>query len=47
MTMRASIDATYEAHNDSGKSHAGGCVIVLGNVGPLFAKAANQKIVTK
>ena len=39
MTVRASIDAAYEAHHDSGKSHAG-FVIVLGNVGPLFAKSA-------
>ena len=46
MTVRASIDAAYEAHHDSGKSHAG-FVIVLGNVGPLFAKSAKYKIVTK
>ena len=43
MTVRASINAAYEAHHDSGKSHAG-CVIVLGKVGnrALLAKGKDR-----
>lgn len=46
MCVRAYIDAAYGVHTESGKSHTG-CVIVLGEVGPLFAKSGKQKIVTK
>lgn len=46
MVVRAYIDAAYGVHQDSGKSHTG-CSIVLGEAGPLFAKSAKQKIVTK
>ena len=37
MTVKAYIDAAYGVHQDSGKSHTG-CVIVLGDGGPLLAK---------
>jgi hypothetical protein len=46
MSVKAYIDAAYGVHQDSGKSHTG-CVIVLGEAGPLFAKSSKQKIVTK
>ncbi len=46
MTVKAYIDAAYGVHQDSGKSHTG-CVIVMGNGGPLLAKSSKQKIVTK
>jgi histone deacetylase 1/2 len=46
MTVRAFIDAAYGVHTSSGKSHTG-CVIVLGDAGPLFCKSVKQKIVTK
>jgi hypothetical protein len=46
MTVKAYIDAAYGVHQESGKSHTG-CVIVLGDAGPLFAKSGKQKIVTK
>jgi hypothetical protein len=46
MVVRAFIDAAYGVHQDSGKSHTG-CAIVLGEAGPIFAKSAKQKIVTK
>jgi len=46
MTVKAYIDAAYGVHQDSGKSHTG-CVIVLGDGGPLLAKSTKQKIVTK
>ena len=47
-TMRVSayIDAAYGVHTSSGKSHTG-CVIVIGDAGPVFSKSAKQKIVTK
>ena len=44
--IKAYIDAAYGVHQDSGKSHTG-CVVVLGDAGPTFAKLAKQKIVTK
>ena len=46
MMVKAFIDAAYGVHQDSGKSHTG-CAIVLGESGPIFAKSAKQKIVTK
>jgi hypothetical protein len=46
MNVKAYIDAAYGVHQDSGKSHTG-CVIVLGEGGPLLAKSSKQKIVTK
>jgi hypothetical protein len=46
MEVKAFIDAAYGVHQDSGKSHTG-CAIVLGAAGPIFAKSAKQKIVTK
>jgi Reverse transcriptase (RNA-dependent DNA polymerase) len=46
MMVKAYIDAAYGVHQDSGKSHTG-CAIVLGESGPVFAKSAKQKIVTK
>ena len=46
MAVKAYIDAAYGVHQDSGKSHTG-CVVVLGDAGPTFAKSAKQKIVTK
>ena len=44
-TVRAYIDASYGVHN-SGKSHTG-CVIVIGEGGPVYCKSSKQKIVTK
>ena len=46
MIVRAYIDAAYGVHTASGKSHSG-CVITLGEAGPVFVKSAKQKIVTK
>lgn len=46
MGVATYIDAAYGVHTASGKSHTG-CVIVLGDRGPVFAKSAKQKIVTK
>ena len=46
MTVKAYIDTVYGAHQDSGKTHTG-CVVVLGNAGPLFSESAKQKIVKK
>lgn len=46
MTVRAYIDAAYGVHTKTGKSHTG-CVIVLGEAGPVFVKSTKQKIVTK
>jgi hypothetical protein len=46
MVVKAFIDAAYEVHQDSGKSHTG-CAIVLGESGPIFAKSCKQEIVTK
>jgi Reverse transcriptase (RNA-dependent DNA polymerase) len=46
MIVKAFIDAAYGVHQESGKSHTG-CAIVLGESGPIFAKSAKQKIVTK
>ena len=46
MSVRAYIDAAYGVHTASGKSHSG-CVITLGEAGPVFVKSAKQKIVTK
>ena len=42
MTVKAYIDAAYGVHQDSGKSHTG-CTIVLGDSGPIFAKAVPYK----
>lgn len=46
MSLKVFIDAAYGVHSDSGKSHTG-CVIVLGDGGPIYAKSCKQKIVTK
>jgi hypothetical protein len=46
MMVKEYIDAAYGVHQDSGKSHTG-CAIVHGESGPVFAKSAKQKIVTK
>ena len=46
MVVKAYIDAAYGVHQDSGKSHTG-CVVVLGDAGPIFSKSTKQKIVTK
>ena len=46
MNVSAYIDAAYGVHQECGKSHTG-CVIVLGEAGPLFSKSSKQKIVTK
>ncbi len=46
MTVSAYIDAAYGVHEQSGKSHTG-CSIVLGAGGPIYAKSAKQKLVTK
>ena len=46
MTVRAFIDASYGAHQSSGKSHTG-CAIVLGEAGVISARSSKQKIVTK
>eukprot|EP01033_Poteriospumella_lacustris_P009627 gene9628-6889_t len=43
--VRAYIDVAYGVHTDSGRSHTG-CVVTIGS-GPVFAKSAKQKIVTK
>ncbi len=45
MQVRAYVDAAYGVHSD-GKSHTGG-TITLGDAGPIMAKSAKQKIVTK
>ena len=46
LTVNVFIDAAYGVHQNSGKSHTG-CVIILGEQGPLYAKSSKQKIVTK
>jgi hypothetical protein len=46
MEVHAFIDAAYGVHTESGKSHAG-CVIVLGQAGPVYCQSTKQKIVTK
>lgn len=46
LVVRAYIDAAYGVHQSSGKSHTG-CVIMLGEAGPVLCKSAKQKIVTK
>mmetsp|Transcript_9589 Transcript_9589/g.9388 ORF Transcript_9589/g.9388 Transcript_9589/m.9388 type:complete len:153 (+) Transcript_9589:452-910(+) len=46
MNVSAYIDAAYGVHQQCRKSHTG-CVIVLGEAGPLFSKSSKQKIVTK
>ena len=46
MVVKAYIDAAYGVHQDSGNSHTG-CVVVLGDAGPIFSKSTKQKIVTK
>ena len=46
LEVNAFIDAAYGVHSGSGKSHTG-CVIVLGEAGPVFAKSTKQRIVTK
>ena len=45
LTVHVYIDAAYGVHQISGKSHTG-CVIILGEQGPLYAKSSKQKIVT-
>jgi hypothetical protein len=44
--VRAFVDAAYGVHAASGKSHTG-CVVMLGERGPVFSKSTKQKIVTK
>ena len=44
--VRIFIDAAYGVHLASGKSHTG-CVMVIGEGGPVYAKSGKQKIVTK
>jgi hypothetical protein len=39
-------DAAYAVHALSGRSHTG-CVITVGDAGPVFVKSSKQKIVTK
>jgi len=46
MSVSMFADASYGVHNQSGKSHTG-CVIVVGDAGPVFVKSSKQKIVTK
>ena len=46
MEVKAYIDAAYGVHQESGKSHTG-CSIVLGGMGPVYAKSGKQSIVTK
>ena len=46
LVVKAFIDAAYGVHTGSGRSHTG-CVIVLGDGGPVYAKSTKQKIVTK
>jgi len=46
MSVSVFADASYGVHNQSGKSHTG-CVIVVGDAGPVFVKSSKQKIVTK
>jgi hypothetical protein len=45
-TVTAYIDASYGVHTAYGKSHTG-CVLMLGDAGPVQCKSAKQKIVTK
>jgi hypothetical protein len=46
MEVRTYIDAGYGVHTSSGKSHTG-CVVVIGEGGPVYNKSSKQKIVTK
>jgi Reverse transcriptase (RNA-dependent DNA polymerase) len=46
MEVRTYIDAAYGVHTSSGKSHTG-CVVVIGEGGPVYNKSSKQKIVTK
>ena len=46
LTVNVFIDAAYGVHQNSGESQTG-CVIILGEQGPLYAKSSKQKIVTK
>lgn len=46
LRVRCFIDASYGVHTSSGKSHTG-CVVVIGDRGPVYAKSGKQKIVTK
>jgi len=46
MTVKGYVDAAYGVRTMSGKSHTG-CVIVVGDAGPVYVKSAKQKIVTK
>jgi hypothetical protein len=45
-TVTAYIDASYGVHTAYGKSHTG-CVLILGDSGPIQCKSSKQKIVTK
>jgi len=45
ITVKGYIDAAYGVHDD-GKSVTG-CVITIGDAGPIHAKSTKQKIVTK
>jgi hypothetical protein len=40
------IDASYGVHTSSGRFHTG-CLIMVGEGGPIYAKSSKQKIVTK
>ena len=46
MTVNVFIDAAHGVHRSSGKSHTG-CVVIIGEQGPVYAKSTKQKIVTK
>jgi hypothetical protein len=46
MQVKAFIDASYGVHPESGKSHTG-CMIAIGDVGPIYVKSSKQKIVSK
>ena len=45
-TVSVYADASYGVHSDSGKSHTG-CVIMIGEAGPVLVNSSKQKIVTK
>ena len=46
LTVNVFIYAAYGVHQNSEKSHTG-CVIILGEQGPLYAKSSKQKLVTR
>jgi hypothetical protein len=46
VVVRAYIDAAYNVHQSSGRSHTG-CAVVVGEAGPVHCRSTKQKIVTK